>query len=206
MPATVVRIPGRLHFPDRDRGWVLPLAALGPLRLQAGSARRRGRGGGDSTPGFSGVLPREVKGPHFVRGLVPVLRTEDSTVSGGLSWDPRPLAVLCGGGAAGTLTPWGQDHGGRPRMIWDSPAVHQPPQASVCWSRVGVRDQGDRAGRLSASWGAPPRGLTPPRRHLSPSPGCAGVPGAGHQLQGLCHSAHAAGAPGRGLQHRGAVQ
>lgn len=115
MPATVVRIPGRLHFPDRDRGRVLPLAALGPLRLQAGSARRRGRGGGDSTPGFSGVLPREVKGPHFVRGLAPVLRTEDSTVSGRLSWDPRPLAVLCGGGAAGTLTPWGQDHGRAPQ-------------------------------------------------------------------------------------------
>ncbi|XP_044782475.1 epididymal-specific lipocalin-6 isoform X2 [Bubalus bubalis] len=37
-------------------------------------------------------------------------------------------------------------------------------------------------------------------------PGRAGVPGAGHQLQGLRHSVHAAGGPGGGLQHRGAVQ
>ncbi|XP_061290164.1 epididymal-specific lipocalin-6 isoform X3 [Bos javanicus] len=37
-------------------------------------------------------------------------------------------------------------------------------------------------------------------------PGRAGVPGAGHQLQGLRDSVHTAGGPGGGLQHRGAVQ
>lgn len=54
-------------------------------------------------------------------------------------------------------------------------------------------------------------GLGGPLGTLTPawarcSAGRAGVPRAGHQLQGLRHRVHAAGAAGRGLQHGGAVQ
>lgn len=98
-------------------------------------------------------------------------------------WGPQPLHGVQGVAWAR----WGQDWGStRPWPLW---------------AQLGGRGEGD-------SWGPGPGRASgsPDACRAHGSAGRAGVPRAGHQLQGLRHRVHAAGAAGRGLQHGGAVQ